>query len=407
MANHSLARNIGLDAGSAIVEVTLGVNAIKYPLTGIGRYAYELAKGLKFSSDVEKLKFLKGGVIQTNIELDNVTPQLAKWGNFNHRVQNLLGSLAPVVQAYQLRLEWRQEKALKPYRHTIFHGPNYYLPKHDGPCVSTFHDLSIFKYPAFHPKARRAYMAKELSKALKRADVIITDSSYTRDEVIEYSGFDPSRVLAIPLAASEEFQTRTQSDCQETLQRFQLCYQGYVLYAGTVEPRKNLMALLDAYESLPANLRQNTPLVVAGYKGWRSDDVHERLEKAHASGWAKYLGFVSASDLPILFSAAKTFVYPSVYEGFGLPVLEALASGVPVVCSNATSLPEVAGDAALMCEHADVYTLAQLIIKSLEDQEWRQTAIRQGLQQAATFSWHKTVDKTVDAYKLSAVFKGV
>jgi len=96
-----------------------------------------------------------------------------------------------------------------------------------------------------------------------------------------------------------------------------------------------------------------------------------------------------------------------VYEGFGLPVLEALASGVPVVCSNTTSLPEVAGDAALMCEHADVDTLAQLIIKSLEDQEWRQAAIRQGLQQAATFSWHKTVDKTVDAYKLSAVFKGV
>jgi alpha-1,3-rhamnosyl/mannosyltransferase len=250
-------------------------------------------------------------------------------------------------------------------------------------------------------------MARELPKALKSADIIITDSSYTRVEVIEYSGFDPSRVLAIPLAASEEFQTRTQSDCQETLHRFRLSYQGYVLYAGTVEPRKNLMALLDAYESLPANLRQNTPLVVAGYKGWRSDDVHERLEKAHASGWAKYLGFVSASDLPILFSAAKTFVYPSVYEGFGLPVLEALASGVPVVCSNTTSLPEVAGDAALMCEHADVDTLAQLIIKSLEDQEWRQTAIRQGLQQAATFSWQKTVDKTLAAYKLAATLKGV
>ncbi len=389
------------------MEVLLGIDAIKYPLTGIGRYAYELAKGLKFSSDVEKLKFLKGGAIQTNIELDNVTTHLAKWGKFNHRVQNLLGSLAPVVQAYQLQLEWRQEKALKPYRHTIFHGPNYYLPNHDGPCVSTFHDLSIFKYPAFHPQARRTYMAKELPKALKRADVIITDSNYTRAEVIEYSGFDPSRVVAIPLAASEEFQTRTENDCLETLSKYQVNYQGYVLYAGTVEPRKNLMSLLDAYEALPTSLRQNTPLVVAGYKGWRSEDVHERLEKAHAAGWAKYLGFVTAEDLRILFSAAKTFVYPSVYEGFGLPVLEALASGVPVVCSDASSLPEVAGDAALMCEHSDVNTLTQLLIKSLEDQEWRQTAIRKGLQQAATFSWQKTVDKTLDAYKLAATLKGV
>ena len=324
-----------------------------------------------------------------------------------YKFRNILASFPPVVRVYKLRHEWLQLKALKPYKNAIFHGPNYYLPKHDGPCVSTFHDLSIFKYPAFHPQARRAYMGRELPKALKRADVIITDSNYTRAEFIEYSGFDPSRVLAIPLAASEEFQARTEFECLETLGKFQLSYQGYVLYAGTVEPRKNLMSLLDAYEALPASLRKTTPLVVAGYKGWRSEDVHERLEKAHAAGWAKYLGFVSAQDLPILFSAAKTFVYPSVYEGFGLPVLEALASGVPVVCSDASSLPEVAGGAALMCEHADVNTLTQLLIKSLEDQEWRQTAIRLGLQQAATFSWQKTVDKTIDAYKLAATLKGV
>jgi alpha-1,3-rhamnosyl/mannosyltransferase len=389
------------------MEVVLGVDAIKYPLTGIGRYAYELAKGLQFSSNIEKLYFLKGVQIQTILEPIEATPNAEAGAKLNNRFRSLLGSLSPVVMAYQLRLGWRQEKTLKPYSHTIFHGPNDYLPKHDGPCVSTFHDLSIFKYPAFHPQARRAYMARELPKALKRADVIITDSNYTRAEVIEYSGFDPSSVLTIPLAASGEFKRRTEIECKEILSKFQLNYQGYVLYAGTVEPRKNLMSLLDAYEALPASLRQRTPLVVAGYKGWRSEDVHERLEKAHAAGWAKYLGFVSAEDLPILFSAAKTFVYPSIYEGFGLPVLEALASGVPVVCSDASSLPEVAGEAALMCEHADVNTLTQLINKSLEDQEWRQTAIRLGLQQAATFSWQKTVDKTIDAYKLAATLKGV
>jgi len=389
------------------MEVLLGIDAIKYPLTGIGRYAYELAKGLQFSSDIKTLHFLRGEQIQTNSELIEATFNIEAGGKFNNKFRSLLGSLSPAVMIYQLHKEWSQKKALKPYKNTIFHGPNYYLPNHDGPCVSTFHDLSIFKYPAFHPQARRTYMAKELPKALKRADVIITDSNYTRAEVIEYSGFDPSRVVAIPLAASEEFQTRTENECLETLSKYQVNYQGYVLYAGTVEPRKNLMSLLDAYEALPASLRQNTPLVVAGYKGWRSEDVHDRLEKAHAAGWAQYLGFVSAEDLRVLFSAAKTFVYPSVYEGFGLPVLEALASGVPVVCSDASSLPEVAGDAALMCEHSDVNTLTQLLIKSLEDQEWRQTAIRKGLQQAATFSWQKTVDKTIDAYKLAATLKGV
>jgi alpha-1,3-rhamnosyl/mannosyltransferase len=299
------------------MEVVLGIDAIKYPLTGIGRYTYELAKGLQFSSDIEKLHFLKGEQIQTNSELIEATFNIEAGGKFNNKFRSLLGSLSPAVMIYQLHKEWSQKKALKPYKNTIFHGPNYYLPNHDGPCVSTFHDLSIFKYPAFHPQARRTYMAKELPKALKRADVIITDSNYTRAEVIEYSGFDPSRVVAIPLAASEEFQTRTENDCLETLSKYQVNYQGYVLYAGTVEPRKNLMSLLDAYEALPTSLRQNTPLVVAGYKGWRSEDVHERLEKAHAAGWAKYLGFVTAEDLRILFSAAKTFVYPIVILGAG------------------------------------------------------------------------------------------
>jgi alpha-1,3-rhamnosyl/mannosyltransferase len=341
------------------------------------------------------------------LKLLESTAHVEKPKPIKHLIRSILGSFEPVVRVYQIQHDLRESKALQPYRNAVFHGPNYYLPKHEGPCLTTFHDLSVFKYPEFHPQTRLNYMGKELPKALKRADVIITDSNYTREEVIDYSGFDPSRVLAIPLAASEEFKLRSENECQETLRRFQLTYKNYVLYAGTLEPRKNLNSLLDAYESLPEKLRLHTPLVVAGYKGWRSDDVHERLKKAHSAGWAKYLGFVSAKDLSILFSAAKSFVYPSIYEGFGLPVLEALASGVPVVCSDTTSLPEVAGGCALMCDHADVNALVQLLTKSLEDQEWRQTAITKGLQQAATFSWQKTVNKTLDAYRLAATLKGV
>lgn len=389
------------------MKIVLGIDAIKYPLTGIGRYAYELAKGFQSLADIEKIFFLKESQIHADLKLLESTAHVEKPKPIKHLIRSILGSFEPVVRVYQIQHDLRESKALQPYRNAVFHGPNYYLPKHEGPCLTTFHDLSVFKYPEFHPKTRLNYMGKELPKALKRADVIITDSNYTREEVIDYSGFDPSRVLAIPLAASQEFKLRTENECQETLRRFQLTYKNYVLYAGTLEPRKNLNSLLDAYESLPEKLRLHTPLVVAGYKGWRSDDVHERLKKAHAAGWAKYLGFVSAKDLSILFSAAKSFVYPSIYEGFGLPVLEALASGVPVVCSDATSLPEVAGGCALMCDHADVDALVELLTKSLEDQEWRQTAITKGLQQAATFSWQKTVNKTLDAYRLAATLKGV
>lgn len=384
------------------MKVVLGIDVIKYPLTGIGRYAFELAKGFQSISDIEKIFFLKESQIYADMNISESLVNLETPKPIKNLIRSILGSLKPVVQVYQIRNNFRESKALQPYRNAVFHGPNYYLPKHDGPCVSTFHDLSIFKYPEFHPQTRLKYMEKELPKALKRADLILTDSNYTRDEVIAYSGFDPSRVLAIPLAASEDFHPRTEIECQENLQRFQLTYKNYVLYAGTVEPRKNLISLLDAYESLPEKLRLHTPLVVVGYKGWRSDDVHKRLNKAHAAGWAKYLGFVSAKDLPIFFSGANSFVYPSIYEGFGLPVIEALASGVPVVCSDATSLPEVLGGSALMCNHADIDGLAQLLVKSLEDEAWRLKAITTGLQQAATFSWQKTVRKTFDAYSLAA-----
>ena len=288
------------------MKIVLGIDAIKYPLTGIGRYAFELAKGFQPLADIEKIFFLKESQIHSDLKLLESTSHPEKPKPIKHLIRSILGSFGPVVRLYQIQNDLRESKALQPYRNAVFHGPNYYLPEHEGPCLTTFHDLSVFKYPEFHPKTRLNYMGKELPKALKRADVIITDSNYTREEVINYSGFDPSRVLAIPLAASEEFKPRAENECQETLRRFQLTYKNYVLYAGTLEPRKNLNSLLDAYESLPEKLRLHTPLVVAGYKGWRSDDVHERLKKAHAAGWAKYLGFVSAKDLSILFSAAKS-----------------------------------------------------------------------------------------------------
>ncbi len=383
------------------MKIILGVDAIKYPLTGIGRYTFELATGLQLQTDIDKLFFLRFGKIKTNSKIDFIYSQ-SNGHNFKNKIKNVLGAMSPIVKAYQLCQDWQQTKALKPYKNVVFHGPNYYLPNHNGPSLATFHDLSVFKYPEFHPKARRDYMFKAVSKSLRRADIIITDSQFIRAEMIEFSGFDPSRVLVIPLAASKEFHPRIQYECQAILNKFHLNYKSYMLYAGTVEPRKNLKSLLDAYDLLPETFRKNTPLVIAGYRGWRSDDIHERLKKASSAGWAKYLGFIDSEDLPFLYSSAKTFVYPSVYEGFGLPVLEALASGVPVVCSNASSLPEVAGDAALMCHHADVNTLFQMLIESAEDEAWRASAITKGLQHAQSFSWQRTVDQTLDAYKLAA-----
>ncbi|HEV7416212.1 MAG TPA: glycosyltransferase family 1 protein, partial [Tianweitania sediminis] len=173
----------------------------------------------------------------------------------------------------------------------------------------------------------------------------------------------------------------------------------YALYAGTIEPRKNLVRLLDAFEQLPQTLRQRYPLVLAGYKGWNNTAILERLHRAETQGWARYLGYVPDEALPHLFAGARLFAFPSLYEGFGLPVLEAMASGVPVVCSNAASLPQVAGNAALMINAEDAAGLTEALQRGLEDEEWRRDAVASGIQQAARFSWKRCAEETADVYR--------
>jgi alpha-1,3-rhamnosyl/mannosyltransferase len=189
------------------------------------------------------------------------------------------------------------------------------------------------------------------------------------------------------------------SESVSVLARLGLVHGGYTLYAGTIEPRKNIEVLLDAYSVLPDAIRQRWPLVLAGYHGWQSEQLHQRIDAAVSAGWARYLGYVADEDLPHLFAGAHLFFFPSHYEGFGLPVLEAMASGVPVVCSNASSLPEVAGGAALMFDPEDADALHQLILTGLEDEVWRKTAKEKGLMQASIFSWRRCANETVSVYR--------
>jgi alpha-1,3-rhamnosyl/mannosyltransferase len=242
-------------------------------------------------------------------------------------------------------------------------------------------------------------MRKEIAKTLKRADMLITDTETTRQEVATYFGWPLAKIRAVPLACSEEFKPRPTEEINSVLKKYGLMWHGYSLYVGTIEPRKNLDVLLDAYALLPLSIRQQWPLVLIGYKGWRSEQIHVRIEAAVKERWAHYLGFVEANDLPLIYSGARVFVFPSLYEGFGLPVLEAMASGVPVVCSNASTLPEVTGDAAAMCEPQDVDGLSELISRALQDESWRNKAIGKGLLQASSFSWQRCAEETAQVYK--------
>lgn len=378
------------------MKVILSIDPVRFPLTGIGRYTFEIAQHLKKMSQIEQLRYFSYFRFVHDLPESTQTAKsdTSFLSSFRHAI--LKNRLA--VEIYRHTSSHIKRYALRDHKNHIFHGPNFYLPPFDGLSVCTFHDLSVFTWAHCHPPERIRFMHKEITLTLKRADMLITDSEYTRQEVASYFGWPLERIRAVPLASSSDFRPRTLDELHMVLARYGLKAGGYCLHVGTLEPRKNLDTLLDAYILLPQPVRQQWPLVLVGYRGWRSEKLHARIEVAMAEGWMRYLGFVGTEELPLIFAGARLFVFPSLYEGFGLPVLEAMASGIPVVCSNSSTLPEVAGGAAAMCAPQDVDALCQLIEAGLEDEIWRSKAKSKGLLQAGTFSWQRCAEETVAVY---------
>ncbi|HEY8360196.1 MAG TPA: glycosyltransferase family 1 protein [Ramlibacter sp.] len=382
------------------MKTILSIDPIRFPLTGIGRYTLELARQLQARDDIEALRLFGGISFKAELPApDSIgTPGLAG------RIQPIKAFIARndlALRAYQLLSHERRAMALRGYEDHVFHGPNFYLPRFGGPSIVSMHDLSVLKYPQFHPPERVRHMNREIALSLNRANVLLTISYAVQKEIIEQFGWPLERVAVTPLAASGAFHPMTSAETRETLSHFGVDHGKYCLYVGTMEPRKNVERLLIAYQTLPSALRKAYPLLLIGHRGWHNDAIMRRIEAATEAGWARYHGFADDADLPSLFAGAAVFLFPSLYEGFGLPVLEALASGVPVVTSNRSSLPEVAGETALLCEPEDPENISLLIERALEDQSWRKTAIEQGPQQAKKFSWRHCADLTVAAYRVA------
>ncbi|MFM5384210.1 glycosyltransferase family 4 protein [Aeromonas veronii] len=375
------------------MKVILSVEPIRFPLTGIGRYTWELANALQHTPAIQELAFFAGRRFLQGL------PTAQDKAGKSHSLKRWVQASYLASEAYRLLMPYLRQQALTGHEDFLYHGPNFFLPPFSGKKVATFHDLSPFTWAHCNTPQRIRFIQKECLHTLATADALITDSRYNRQELADYFNWPIERIFAVPLACSADFQPRDSAQCQAVLQRYNLSYQGYSLYVGTIEPRKNLSVLLDAYSRLPLATRRRYPLILTGYQGWQNEQIMEKINLAQQQGWARYLGFLPATDLPMLFSAAKTFCFPSLYEGFGLPVLEAMASGVAVVCSHSSSLPEVVGEAGLMCDPHDTVTLSELLLTSLEDEIWRSQAITNGLLQSEQFSWQRCAAQTLAVYQ--------
>lgn len=383
------------------MNVILAADAIQPPLTGIGRYAFELARRLPEHPLIDQMRFFSYGRWQESAALiRNETTNSVPHGPAVQRsgLRSRLSGNRLAVRVYQALTPHLYRWRLRHEEGALFHSPNYFLPPFPGRSVATIHDLSHICLPQFHPAVRVELMNRALPDTLRQADFLITDAESVRQEVIRHFDWPVDRIAAVPLGVSSLFHPRLAQDIDPVLQRYGLLTGGYSLCVGTVEPRKNLTRLLCAYELLPVALRQRWPLVLAGARGWQSGDIHDRIDKGVAVGWVKYLEYVPQEDLPFLYAGARLFAYPSLYEGFGLPPLEAMASGVPVVTSDVSSLPEVVGDAALMVNPLDVGALSAALSRGLEDEVWRESAVRLGLGRAARLTWANCIDNTVMIY---------
>jgi glycosyltransferase involved in cell wall biosynthesis len=288
----------------------------------------------------------------------------------------------------------------------LLHGLAYAAPLAARcPTVITVHDLSFLRFPdAFRP-FNRSYLTLATKASTRRAERVIAVSESTRQDVISYCGVPAQRVIVIPNGVTEEFSPAPEAEVRSHVGRLGLPDR-FILYLGTLEPRKNLVRLLEAYAMLrrmrggageAAN--ETPPLVLAGGKGWYYEEILERVRTLDLERFVHFPGFVPQADLPWYYRATALFIYPSLFEGFGLPVLEAMACAAPVITTTASSLPEVAGDAAVLIEPEDISGMAAAMNHCLDDPDLVAEMRAAGIRRAASFSWDRTATATAELYR--------
>jgi glycosyltransferase involved in cell wall biosynthesis len=301
------------------------------------------------------------------------------------------------------RLVWEQTGLPRLLRRAgvdLLHSSHYTMPLSAVTVarVVTFHDMIFFLYPRHHQYGKVLFFRQMIRAAARRADHIIADSDSTRLDAIRLLGLRDEKIATVHLGVDPQFMPVADPHVlDETCKRHQL-HRPFVLVVSTLEPRKNLSGAIKAF----ARVRQagiDCRLAIAGTRGWNYSRVYREVENRNLAEHVRFLGFVADADLPALYSAAEVFLYPSFYEGFGLPPLEAMACGGVVVVSNRSSMPEIVGEAGVLCNPDCPEEIGEALVELLRDESARDTWRRRALARASRFSWDETARLTHDVYE--------
>lgn len=376
------------------LSVALNSRILLAPRTGIGTYVAELAQALQRESDVDMTYFY--GWRWGKVLIDAAMPSYSGWATAAKRF---------IPGAYRVRRLLEQRvftRGVCKKRPDVYHEPSLWPLDFNGPMVMTLHDLTHVHFPQTQPRDRLLEIERRLVSGVARASRILVDSAFIGREVIQYFGVAEEKVVMAPLACSAIFQPRDEQQLTPCLRRLGLRWRRFILSVGTLEPRKNLLLTLRAHQCLPAEMRRRFPLLVVGMPGWRAEQLTLALANAMRRGDVYLAGYLEQAELACVMAAAKMLVFPSLYEGFGLPILEAMASGTPVIVSHNASLPEIAGEAGLYVDTEDVLALTQQMRRLIEDDACWLACQHAGLTQSAKFSWVQCAHITAEVYRQAA-----
>ncbi len=280
----------------------------------------------------------------------------------------------------------------------VYHFPNFIIPPlsaRAGRAVVTVHDVSFLRYPELAERRNLAYLKRRIADTVRRADAILTDSRFSAGEIVDLLRADPGRVHAVPLGLGGQW-AAPPAEAVARWRRAQGLDRPYLLTVGTLEPRKNTVFLARVYEAMP---RFRGDLVIAGLPGWKTAPILARLRASSRAATIRLLGYVPESDLPALYAGAELFLFPSLYEGFGFPPLEAMRCGTPVLASGAGSLPEVLGDGARLLADFDPDAWAADAQRLLDDADARRALGEQGHRWSARYTWRAAARATWAVYR--------
>lgn len=282
----------------------------------------------------------------------------------------------------------------------LFHATDHYIPKlRKTPVISTIMDVIPIKHPELANPKLRHIKNRVFIDAANSSDHVITISEFSASDIVKYMGLDRSRITVIPLGVNGKFFDQISLVEREFSMKKFAMKSGCFLFLGTLQPRKNLERVLDAYQALPQSIQEQHALVVVGAAREGMDRLQQRLTSMGEKMPVKWLRYVDSQDLMSIIQSAKALVFPSLSEGFGLPVLEAFASRIPVITSNTSSLPEVAGDAAILVDPLSSDAIAHAMHTIAEDDALCSSLVEKGVLQAMKFTWEHTAKKTLEVYR--------